>query len=77
MLRFFVCLIAVSFGYPTQCPQLWTAEWAKGMAQVFEHFIFKEVVTDPNAWNLHGQEQGSNYYKSKNSKDFSSEFINS
>lgn len=44
----------------TTCPQLWTAEWARGMAQVFEKFIFKEVVTDPDAWNLNGKARGVN-----------------
>jgi len=42
---------------------------SKGMAAVFEKFIFQEVVTDPDAWNLNGQEIGTFF--------LSGDFVNS
>merc|ERR1719220_1341980 len=47
-----VALFAPGQGAPSNCPAVWTPEWAKGMAQIMERFIFKEIVTDPNAWGI-------------------------
>ena len=52
MIKIYSLLILGCFSAPAPtCPEPWTQNWASGMAQVFEQFLFKEIVTDTNVWN--------------------------